>query len=111
LIRLVESGTISGPIAKQVFGTMLKTGEDAAAIVERDGLGRIDDERAIEVAVRAVLAARRPRGAVPGGQDPGIRLPGRTGDEGDARSGESAGRERHREAVARAGRRQDHLSD
>ncbi len=57
LIRLVDSGTISGPIAKQVFETMYDTGLDAATIVERDGLGRIDDVAAIESAVRSVLAA------------------------------------------------------
>jgi aspartyl-tRNA(Asn)/glutamyl-tRNA(Gln) amidotransferase subunit B len=57
LIRLVDSGTISGPTARQVFELMCETGEDAGALVEARGLARVDDEAAIEVAVRDVLAA------------------------------------------------------
>jgi aspartyl-tRNA(Asn)/glutamyl-tRNA(Gln) amidotransferase subunit B len=57
LIRLVDSGRISGPIAKQVFERMLDTGADAASIVARDGLARIDDEQAIEAGIRDVVAA------------------------------------------------------
>jgi aspartyl-tRNA(Asn)/glutamyl-tRNA(Gln) amidotransferase subunit B len=56
LIRLVDSGTISGPVAKAVFEQMYGTGRAAAAIVESDGLARIDDEAAIERIVRDVLA-------------------------------------------------------
>ena len=57
LIQLVDSGTISGPIAKQVFETMYESGQTAAEIVEREGLARIDDEAAVAAAVRDVLAA------------------------------------------------------
>jgi aspartyl-tRNA(Asn)/glutamyl-tRNA(Gln) amidotransferase subunit B len=57
LIRLVDSGTISGPIAKQVFEAMCETGQDAASLVEARGLARIDDEAAIEAVVRGVLDA------------------------------------------------------
>jgi aspartyl-tRNA(Asn)/glutamyl-tRNA(Gln) amidotransferase subunit B len=57
LIRLVESGTISGPIAKDVFEKMCASGRNAAAIVEAEGLARIDDEAALDAAVRGVLAA------------------------------------------------------
>jgi aspartyl-tRNA(Asn)/glutamyl-tRNA(Gln) amidotransferase subunit B len=56
LLRLVDSGRISGPIAKQVFESMCETGQDAASLVEAGGLARIDDEAAIEAAVREVLA-------------------------------------------------------
>jgi aspartyl-tRNA(Asn)/glutamyl-tRNA(Gln) amidotransferase subunit B len=58
LIRLVDSGTISGPTAKDVFEKMYATGRPAAAIVEAEGLGRIDDEGAVEDAVRRVLGAQ-----------------------------------------------------
>jgi aspartyl-tRNA(Asn)/glutamyl-tRNA(Gln) amidotransferase subunit B len=58
LIRLVDSGTISGPVAKEVFEKMYGTGRAAAEIVEREGLARIDDEAALEAAVREVLAAQ-----------------------------------------------------
>jgi aspartyl-tRNA(Asn)/glutamyl-tRNA(Gln) amidotransferase subunit B len=48
LIRLVDSGTISGPSARQVFEAMCETGQDAVSLVEARGLARIDDEAAIE---------------------------------------------------------------
>ena len=57
LIRLVDSGTISGPTAKDVFEQMYASGRPAAAIVEAEGLGRIDDEASVEAAVRKVMAA------------------------------------------------------
>ena len=57
LIRLVDSGTISGPIAKEVFEKMYGSGRSAADIVEQEGLARIDDEGAVGAAVRDVLAA------------------------------------------------------
>jgi aspartyl-tRNA(Asn)/glutamyl-tRNA(Gln) amidotransferase subunit B len=57
LIRLVDSGTISGPTAKEVFEKMIASRQSAASIVEAEGLGRIDDEAAVDAAVRKVLAA------------------------------------------------------
>jgi aspartyl-tRNA(Asn)/glutamyl-tRNA(Gln) amidotransferase subunit B len=57
LIRLVDSGRVSGPIAKTVFETMYSTGRSAAEIVEREGLARIDDEGALLDTVRQVLTA------------------------------------------------------
>jgi aspartyl-tRNA(Asn)/glutamyl-tRNA(Gln) amidotransferase subunit B len=57
LIRLVDSGTISGPTAKEVFEKMYASGRSAQAIVEADGLARIDDEAAVQGAVAKVLAA------------------------------------------------------
>src|SRR6476620_5077271 len=47
LIRLVDSGTISGPTAKDVFEKMYASGRSAQAIVEADGLARVDDEAAV----------------------------------------------------------------
>jgi aspartyl-tRNA(Asn)/glutamyl-tRNA(Gln) amidotransferase subunit B len=57
LIRLVDSGTISGPTAKEVFEKMYGSGRSAADIVEADGLARIDDEASVQAAVQKVLAA------------------------------------------------------
>jgi aspartyl-tRNA(Asn)/glutamyl-tRNA(Gln) amidotransferase subunit B len=57
LIRLVDSGTISGPTAKDVFEKMYASGRAATEIVAAEGLGRIDDAGAVEAAVRAVLKA------------------------------------------------------
>ena len=57
LIRLVDSGTISGPTAKDVFEKMYASGRSAQAIVDAEGLARIDDEGAVQAAVSKVLAA------------------------------------------------------
>ena len=57
LIRLVDSGTITGPVAKDVFEKMYASGRGAAEIVQAEGLARIDDEAAIEAAVESTLAA------------------------------------------------------
>jgi aspartyl-tRNA(Asn)/glutamyl-tRNA(Gln) amidotransferase subunit B len=57
LVRLIEDGKISGNIAKKVFQTMSRTGEDPAAIVDREGLAQVSDAGAIEGLVDEVLAA------------------------------------------------------
>ncbi|MES2444498.1 MAG: Asp-tRNA(Asn)/Glu-tRNA(Gln) amidotransferase subunit GatB [Pseudomonadota bacterium] len=57
LLALVADGTISGPLAKQVFEIMLETGEAAAAIVEARGLKQTSDTGAIEQVIAGVLAA------------------------------------------------------
>jgi aspartyl-tRNA(Asn)/glutamyl-tRNA(Gln) amidotransferase subunit B len=56
LLALVGNGTISGSIAKQVLEKMLETGDDAATIVEREGLKQTSDTGAIEAAVATILA-------------------------------------------------------
>jgi aspartyl-tRNA(Asn)/glutamyl-tRNA(Gln) amidotransferase subunit B len=55
LIRLADSGTISGPIAKTVFETMYASGRAADEIVASEGLARIDDTGAIEAHIREVM--------------------------------------------------------
>ena len=57
LIRLIDAGTISGPVTRDVFEKMFTSESGAAEIVEREGLARIDDQDAIVAAVREVLAA------------------------------------------------------
>ncbi|HET7295189.1 MAG TPA: Asp-tRNA(Asn)/Glu-tRNA(Gln) amidotransferase subunit GatB, partial [Vicinamibacteria bacterium] len=57
LVRLIESGTLSGKLAKEVFERMWSGRESAAAIVEHEGLRQVSDEAAIRSAVAAVLAA------------------------------------------------------
>jgi aspartyl-tRNA(Asn)/glutamyl-tRNA(Gln) amidotransferase subunit B len=57
LIRLIESGRITGPIAKQVFERMFADGGDADAIVEAENLGRVADDDAIRRLVEDVIAA------------------------------------------------------
>ncbi len=56
LIGLIDSGTISGKIAKDVIVEMFATGKDAKAIVDARGLVQISDTSAIANMVRDVLA-------------------------------------------------------
>jgi aspartyl-tRNA(Asn)/glutamyl-tRNA(Gln) amidotransferase subunit B len=56
LLDLIENDTISGRIAKDVFGFMIETGKDAAAIVEERGLKQVTDSGAIESAIDKVIA-------------------------------------------------------
>jgi aspartyl-tRNA(Asn)/glutamyl-tRNA(Gln) amidotransferase subunit B len=57
LVGLVDSGTISGRTAKDVFETMWASGEEARAIVEREGLTQVSDDSALLSAVNEVVAA------------------------------------------------------
>ena len=57
LLLLIEDGTISGKIAKDVFQKMLASGDDAAAIVAREGLTQVADEAALSQIIVTVMAA------------------------------------------------------
>ncbi len=57
LLALIENGTISGKIAKDVFEKMFRSGDDAASIVKREGLTQVADTGALERIVDDVLAA------------------------------------------------------
>jgi aspartyl-tRNA(Asn)/glutamyl-tRNA(Gln) amidotransferase subunit B len=56
LVKLIDDGTISGKIAKDVFSRMLASGEDAATIVRREGLTQVADAGALEVLVDQAIA-------------------------------------------------------
>ena len=58
LIDLIEAGTISGRIAKEVFEVMFETGQDPRSIVEDRGLEQVSDAGAIEAIVDGILAER-----------------------------------------------------
>jgi aspartyl-tRNA(Asn)/glutamyl-tRNA(Gln) amidotransferase subunit B len=57
IIGLVDSSTISGSAAKQVFEDVFTTGKEPEAVVEEKGLAQVSDEGAIEDAVKEVLDA------------------------------------------------------
>jgi aspartyl-tRNA(Asn)/glutamyl-tRNA(Gln) amidotransferase subunit B len=58
LISLIEKGTISNNIGKQILvEDMITNGEKASAIVERKGLSQISDEGAIKELVQKVVDA------------------------------------------------------
>ncbi len=55
LVNLIEDGTISGKIAKEVFDDMFASGKDASAIVEDKGLKQMSDTSELEAICRAVI--------------------------------------------------------
>lgn len=55
MIRLIDNGTISGKIAKEVFEEMLVSPDDPHVIVERKGLLQVSDEAEIEKVIDQVL--------------------------------------------------------
>jgi len=57
LIDLIQDGTISGRIAKDVFSDMFESGDDPADIVEKKGLKQISDAGAIEAIADQIIAA------------------------------------------------------
>ena len=57
LIELIEKGTISNNIGKQIIIEMLKDGTKASVIVEKKGLSQISDEGAIKELVQKVVDA------------------------------------------------------
>ena len=57
LIGIVEKGTISSTVAKDVFAKMYDSGRAAAEIVEAEGLAQISDSSSLEPIVARVLAA------------------------------------------------------
>ncbi len=56
MIRLIEDGTISGKMAKDVVEEMYKTGKPPRTVVEEKGLVQITDEGALAEVVARVLA-------------------------------------------------------
>lgn len=57
LLKLIEAGTISGKIAKDILPELLAKGGSAQQLVESKGLIQISDTGAIDRAIDAVLAA------------------------------------------------------
>ncbi|MEM8695846.1 MAG: Asp-tRNA(Asn)/Glu-tRNA(Gln) amidotransferase subunit GatB [Pseudomonadota bacterium] len=57
LLALVADGTLSGPLAKQVFEIMFETGDDPEKIVEEKGLKQTSDTGEIEKVIAEMLEA------------------------------------------------------
>ena len=58
----MESKTLTGANAKEVFAEMVATGRAADGIVKEKGLSRVSDAGAIETAAKAAIEAK-PRAA------------------------------------------------
>ncbi len=56
LLAVVEAGTISGKMAKDVFAEMVATGRTPKRIVDDKGLAQVSDTSVIEAAAKDVLA-------------------------------------------------------
>ncbi|MBI4562073.1 MAG: Asp-tRNA(Asn)/Glu-tRNA(Gln) amidotransferase GatCAB subunit B, partial [Candidatus Rokubacteria bacterium] len=56
LLAFIEDGSISGKMAKEVFEKMYRSGEDAEAIVRREGLVQMADAAVLTQVVEQVLA-------------------------------------------------------
>jgi aspartyl-tRNA(Asn)/glutamyl-tRNA(Gln) amidotransferase subunit B len=59
LVRLVDEGTISGRIAKEVFPAMIASQASASAIIQARGLTQISDTGALAQVVEQVLSEQR----------------------------------------------------
>jgi aspartyl-tRNA(Asn)/glutamyl-tRNA(Gln) amidotransferase subunit B len=57
LVKLIEDGTISGKLGKEVFGKMWAEKRSAADIVKAEGLTQVSDSGALEEACKKVIAA------------------------------------------------------
>jgi aspartyl-tRNA(Asn)/glutamyl-tRNA(Gln) amidotransferase subunit B len=57
LVRLVDGGTLSGKMAKELFEEIWGTGLDPAVLVRERGLEQVSDEAALQAAIDQVLAA------------------------------------------------------
>jgi aspartyl-tRNA(Asn)/glutamyl-tRNA(Gln) amidotransferase subunit B len=59
LVRLIESGEISGKMAKDVFEVMFREGKSPQQVIEEKGLKQITDTGEIENVIRGVIAGNQ----------------------------------------------------
>lgn len=57
LVAAIDSGQISGKMAKEIFAEMFATGQSASDIIREKGLAQISDTAALEAWVDQVIAA------------------------------------------------------
>jgi aspartyl-tRNA(Asn)/glutamyl-tRNA(Gln) amidotransferase subunit B len=57
MLGRIDDGTISGKIAKTVFDAMWKSGKEADAVIEEQGLRQVTDTGAIESIIDEIIAA------------------------------------------------------
>jgi aspartyl-tRNA(Asn)/glutamyl-tRNA(Gln) amidotransferase subunit B len=56
LVRLVDEGAVTGPLAKRVFAAMVETGQGATAVIDAQGLRVERDEGALAGLIDRILA-------------------------------------------------------
>ena len=94
LLGMIQAGTISGRIAKDVFQRMFETGADPEQIVAEQGLAQISDTGALEQIVDELIAANPAQVASYRKEPEGARLVRRPGHEGHQGPGQSPAGER-----------------
>ena len=57
LIRTIDSGEISGKIAKTVFEEMFRTSEDSAPVIKRMGLVQVSDTASLEPVIEKIVGS------------------------------------------------------
>jgi aspartyl-tRNA(Asn)/glutamyl-tRNA(Gln) amidotransferase subunit B len=57
MLARIDDGTISGKIAKTVFESMWRSGQDADTVIAEQGLKQVTDTGAIEAVIDAIIAA------------------------------------------------------
>lgn len=57
MVKLIDSGVISGKIAKTVFEEMYRSGADPEKIIQEKGLTQVSDESALERVIEEVIQA------------------------------------------------------
>lgn len=57
MLKLIEAGTISGRMAKDIFAAMYKSGKAARTIIAEQGLVQISDEETITTIITGIITA------------------------------------------------------
>ncbi len=57
MIRLLDEGTISGKIAKDLFERVWASGESPEVVVDREGLRQVSDEGSLQAVISEVVSA------------------------------------------------------
>lgn len=95
LIRAIDSGKISGKIAKTVLRRWAGPWKDPDVIIQRLGLAQVSDETSLGLLVDKIVAANQKQLAeFHVWENKSIRLFRGPGDERNTRSGESTGCQR-----------------
>ena len=56
MLHLIDNGTISGKIGKEILGLMLETDKDAATLIKEKNLGQISDSGELDAVIDEVLS-------------------------------------------------------
>ena len=91
MIRLIEEGTISGKMAKDIVEEMYKTGKPPKKIIEEKGLVQITDEGELIKTITSIMEANPHQlKDYRGGKEKLFGFLCRSGDESDPGQSQSA---------------------